>query len=121
MPVLRGSLVYSSANVAHLDLKPDNVVVNRDRQQLAIIYFNISVQVPEQEPWANSFGERKGGYIAPEIEDPAPVYQPIRADLGQQDGCCNNLLAANLQNYQLSIQNLERTDFCTSILHNNHT
>ncbi len=49
-------------NVAHLDVKLDNIVVNTDRQPLATIEFNISVQVPEleQESWINIIGSRNG-------------------------------------------------------------
>ena len=68
--------------VAHLDLKPDNIVISAPTrgQRLLIIDFNTSVQVPEQEWWVDEYLGTEG-WMAPEIEEPDPKYQPIRADL----------------------------------------
>jgi serine/threonine protein kinase len=43
---LKGVQFMHQQNVAHLDLKPDNIVVT-STQQLLIIDFSVSVQVPE--------------------------------------------------------------------------
>ena len=66
--------------VAHLDLKPDNIVVTGCGLRLVIIDFNLSVQVPEQESWIEGYRGTEE-WTAPEMEEPDPVYRPIRADL----------------------------------------
>jgi len=77
---LEGVRFMHQHNVAHLDLKPDNIVVTRCGQQLSIIDLNLSVQVPEQESWIKGYRGTEE-WTAPEIEEPDPVYRPIRADL----------------------------------------
>jgi len=66
--------------VAHLDLKPDNIVV-RSRSLLRIIDFGEAVQVPRLESRIKGYQGTKGS-VAPEVEqDPDAGYQPILADL----------------------------------------
>ena len=79
---LEGVQFMHRYRVAHLDLKPDNIVIRTAarRERLLIIDFSLSVQVPEQEWWIEGYRGTEG-WVAPEIEEPNPKYQPIRADL----------------------------------------
>jgi len=66
--------------VAHLDLKPDNIVVGANTR-LRIIDFGISVRVPLLESRIKGY-QGTEGWVAPEVEqDPDAGYQAIRADL----------------------------------------
>ena len=96
--------------VAHLDLKPANIVFGA-KDQLRIIDFDVSVWVPLLESWIRGFQGTKG-WVAPEVEQNLDAgYEPIRADLwstGQvmrhlakhQPACCSEMifLAGQLQN-----------------------
>ena len=67
-------------NVAHLDLKPDNIVITT-AGRLLIIDYGVSVQVSEPESWISGYRGTRG-WAAPELkEDSDREYQPIRADL----------------------------------------
>jgi serine/threonine protein kinase len=79
---LEGVRFMHRHNVAHLDLKPDNIVITAAKrpQRLLIIDFSVSVRVPKQEWWIEGYRGTEG-WAAPEIEEPNPRYQPIRADL----------------------------------------
>ena len=69
--------------VAHLDLKPDNVLVTgpMNRPQLHITDFGVSVWVSNLESWIEGYRGTEE-WVAPELEDdPNGSYQPIRADL----------------------------------------
>ena len=67
-------------NVAHLDLKPGNIVITAT-MRLKIIDFGISVRVSNLESWIEGYRGTKG-WAAPELENnPDAKYQPIRADL----------------------------------------
>ena len=63
--------------VAHLDLKPDNVVVTADTRA-RIIDLGVSVRVSQPEEWIEGYRGTEG-WAAPEVEK--GKYQPIRADL----------------------------------------
>jgi len=66
--------------VAHLDLKPDNIVVGANNR-LRIIDFSVSVRVPLLESLIKGYQGTKG-WVAPEVErNPDAGYQAIRADL----------------------------------------
>ena len=66
--------------VAHLDLKPDNIVIGANTQ-LRIIDFSVSVRVPLLESRIKGYQGTKG-WVAPEVErNPDVGYQPILADL----------------------------------------
>jgi len=66
--------------VAHLDIKPDNIVIGANNQ-LRIIDFSVSVRVPLLESRIKGYQGTKG-WVAPEVEgNPDAGYQPIRADL----------------------------------------
>jgi len=77
---LEGVRFMHQQRVAHLDLKADNIVVTRRGLRLVIIDFNLSVQVLQQESWIKGYRGTEE-WVAPEIEEPDPVYRPIRADL----------------------------------------
>ena len=69
--------------VAHLDLKPDNVLVAgpMDRPQLHITDFSVSVRVSKLESWIEGYRGTEE-WVAPELkDDPDGSYKPIRADL----------------------------------------
>lgn len=72
-------------NVAHLDLKPSNILVDRTCGQLWIIDFGISTQVKNIDEMCAGFVGTKG-YTAPEVGRES--YSPIRADLWS----CGNVI-----------------------------
>ena len=69
-------------NVAHLDLKPDNILITlKTSLQLHICDYDLSAQVAGPDSWMTGY-RGTPGWTAPEIEeDPGKPYQPIRADL----------------------------------------
>jgi len=76
--------------VAHMDLKPENVLIPIDGGRLSIIYFNRSVRV-------NGVGHKfRGvvgvlGYIAPEVAAAEGRYSAISADLWSRGKMLENL------------------------------
>jgi serine/threonine protein kinase len=71
-------------SVAHLDLKPDNNLVNVDGppQRLWITDFSISVFVDNEDEMIEEYAGTPG-WTAPEVGDvngPPQKYSPIRAD-----------------------------------------
>jgi len=77
---LEGVRFLHHHKVAHLDLKPANVVITATKQ-LKLIDFSISVMLPELESWIVGYRGTEG-WAAPELEhDPDGEFQPIRADL----------------------------------------
>jgi len=54
---LEGVQFTHQRNVAHLDLKPDNIVLRTTThtQRLLLIDFSVSVQVSEQESWIEGY------------------------------------------------------------------
>ena len=79
---LAGVRFMHHENVAHLDLKPDNVLVTlRPRALLRICDYDISVRVAGPESWTTGY-RGTPGWAAPEIsKETSKPYQPIRADL----------------------------------------
>jgi len=66
--------------VAHLDLKPANIVIGA-KNKLYIIDLSVSVRVPLLESRIRGYQGTKG-WVAPEVEqNPDAGYEPIRADL----------------------------------------
>ncbi|KIJ58946.1 hypothetical protein HYDPIDRAFT_50427, partial [Hydnomerulius pinastri MD-312] len=66
--------------VAHLDIKPRNVLIPVHGGRLSIIDFSIAVFVQSpQTKFRGIVGTE--GYIAPEVATPNARYDPIRADL----------------------------------------
>jgi serine/threonine protein kinase len=78
---LEGVAYLQHSSVAHLDLKPDNVVVQRDPKSkevdLAIIDFNIAVFADAEPTISGSNGT--SGWCAPEVSAGKP-YNPLLAD-----------------------------------------
>jgi serine/threonine protein kinase len=71
-------------SVAHLDLKPDNILVNIDGppQRLWITDFSVSVFVGNEDEMIEGYTGTPG-WTAPEVGDvdgPPQTYSPIRAD-----------------------------------------
>ncbi|KAH7904687.1 kinase-like domain-containing protein [Hygrophoropsis aurantiaca] len=66
--------------VAHLDLKPQNIIIPSDGGRLSVIDFNTSVRVKGP---GHMFHGVVGtdGYIPPEVEAGVGQYSPLRADL----------------------------------------
>ena len=68
-------------HVAHLDLKPDNIVVATPTNRLFIIDFGVSVRVSGLESRIKGYRGTEG-WAAPELEANSDTgYQPIQADL----------------------------------------
>lgn len=77
---LEGVRFLHEHKVAHLDLKPPNIVITATNH-LQIIDFGVSVLVSELESRIVGYRGTEG-WAAPELEnDPDAEYQPIRADL----------------------------------------
>jgi len=77
---LEGVRFLHEHKVAHLDLKPSNIVITAT-SQLQIIDFGLSVIVSELESWIVGYRGTEG-WVAPELEnDQDEEFQPIRADL----------------------------------------
>jgi serine/threonine protein kinase len=78
---LEGVAYLQHCSVAHLDLKPDNIVVQRDpkskKVDLAIIDFNIAVFADAEPTISTSNGT--SGWRAPEVSAGKP-YDPLLAD-----------------------------------------
>ncbi|PVF91302.1 kinase-like protein [Serendipita vermifera] len=78
---LEGVVYLQDSFVAHLDLKPDNIVVQRDPESnevdLTIIDFNIAVFADAKPTISSSDGTP--GWCAPEVSGGSP-YDPLLAD-----------------------------------------
>jgi len=78
---LEGVAYLQQSSIAHLDLKPDNIVVRRDPQSkkvdLSIIDFNIAVYADTEPTISGETGTR--GWRAPEVTARKP-YDPLLAD-----------------------------------------
>ena len=77
---LEGVRFMHKNKVAHLDLKPDNILVTITTSplRLHINDYGVSLQVGTEESWVEGYRGTKG-WAAPEVQD--NQYQPIRADL----------------------------------------
>ncbi|PVF95392.1 kinase-like protein, partial [Serendipita vermifera] len=70
--------------IAHLDIKPDNLVVDTSAREILLIDFGLSVRLPNKE--ATLKGARgTPGWVAPELNlqgslDSDVVFSPILAD-----------------------------------------
>jgi len=64
-------------NVAHMDLKPDNILIPSTYGRLTIVDFGLSVRLRKKTQLQGYVGTK--GYIAPEVGKTR--FSPIRADL----------------------------------------
>ncbi|ORE09257.1 kinase-like protein [Rhizopus microsporus var. microsporus] len=74
--ILIGINDIHEANVAHLDLKPSNILIDNSGS-IKIADFGISIQTPAEMRWVKGEGDRK--YMAPELlredfDKPADIY-----------------------------------------------
>ena len=106
---LQGVQFIHRHQVAHLDLKPDNIVIKKPAH-LYIIDFSVSVRVPGPNFRMTGYQGTKG-WVAPEVEQDLDTgYCPILADLwstgkvlqyltGCQDAFCGKIqyLTSQLQ------------------------
>jgi serine/threonine protein kinase len=75
--LIKGVAYLHKLNIAHRDIKPDNLVVDRDFC-LKIIDFDIAMKVTDEDEVVDG---QCGtiGWMAPELEEKS-VYSPIKAD-----------------------------------------
>ncbi|KIM25598.1 hypothetical protein M408DRAFT_37565, partial [Serendipita vermifera MAFF 305830] len=83
--LLEGVAFMHQQLVAHLDLKPDNMVVTdmQTSPRLLLIDFGTSVQVKSREDLVTGY-RGTAGWVAPEVgwhETPDQSFCPINADL----------------------------------------
>jgi serine/threonine protein kinase len=106
--LIEGIAFIHRNGVAHLDIKPKNIVV-RGRDRLYIIDFDISVRVDGP----NHFMDRwcgTSGWMAPEIGDrdgPRRLYSPIRADLWSCGQVISYLICKDIHNKK-EVEKLKR-------------
>ena len=65
--------------IAHLDLKPSNIMVNPSNWKISIIDFGCAVQLTREDESIETYRGTEG-YMAPEIEN-KKSFNPIQADL----------------------------------------
>lgn len=77
--LIEGICFLHECNVAHLDIKPSNLVIPPTYGRLSIIDFNISVYLkgPSDKKLHRRVGSK--GYMAPEVG--SVPYDPVKADL----------------------------------------
>jgi serine/threonine protein kinase len=89
---LEGVAYLQHSFMAHLDLKPDDIVVQRDpkskKVDLAIIDFNIAVFADAEPTISGSNGT--SGWCAPEVSAGKP-YNPLLADCGHASASSRSL------------------------------
>ena len=77
---LQGVQFMHQNHVAHLDLKPDNLLLAAP-MKLTITDYNTSYCVTTEDEWIKGYRGTEG-WVAPELDaNPHGSYQPIRADL----------------------------------------
>ena len=83
--LIEGVAFMHEHGVAHLDLKPENIIVDSSTGQLSIIDYSVSQRVSGTSEMLAGFAGMPR-HIAPEVGD--KPYSPIRADLWS----CGNVL-----------------------------
>jgi Protein kinase domain len=83
--LIEGIAFMHEQGVAHLDLKPENIIVDSSTGRLSIIDYSVSQRVSGPDEMFAGFAGTLG-HVAPEVgQEP---YSPIRADLWS----CGNVL-----------------------------
>ncbi|KAI6014320.1 kinase-like domain-containing protein, partial [Pisolithus marmoratus] len=65
--------------IAHMDLKPENIIIPPQGGHLSIIDFSSSILLKSEKQKFRGITSTRG-YIAPEVER-GDAYKPIQADL----------------------------------------
>lgn len=89
--LIEGVAFMHEQGVAHLDFKPENIIMNSSTGQLAIIDYSVSRCVRSPDEMITDFAGTPA-YVAPEVGHKS--YSPIQADLWS----CGNVLY-NLSNH----------------------
>ncbi|KIK25619.1 hypothetical protein PISMIDRAFT_32383, partial [Pisolithus microcarpus 441] len=77
--LIEGVAFMHAQLVAHMDIKPENIVIPTEGGHLSIIDFSAAIRLKsEKEKFRGIVGTT--GYIAPEVER-GDAYKPIQADL----------------------------------------
>ena len=76
--LIDGLAFLHGLRIAHRDLKPDNLLVDRDLC-LKIADFDIAMQVKDEDEEINDQCGTKD-WMAPEVENRSSMYSPIKAD-----------------------------------------
>ncbi|KAN0081582.1 kinase-like protein [Tylopilus felleus] len=84
--LVEGVAFMHEHNVAHMDLKPQNVIIPVAGGRLSIIDFSVSIRVPSPDATYNGVAGTED-YIAPEVRK--GNYKPMLADLWKLCGCCH--------------------------------
>ncbi|KAI5982235.1 kinase-like domain-containing protein [Pisolithus albus] len=77
--LIEGVAFMHAQLVAHMDIKPENIVIPRKGGRLSIIDFSVAIRLKsDKEKFRGVIGTP--GYTAPEVER-GDAYKPIQADL----------------------------------------
>ncbi|KAG6371881.1 hypothetical protein JVT61DRAFT_8883 [Boletus reticuloceps] len=93
--LVEGVAFMHSQGVAHLDIKPENVLIHPDSGRLSIIDCSVSQFVKSDTKLHAVRGTED--YIAPEVNVKHPEYDPIRADLWSCGKTLQELIARSRQ------------------------
>ncbi|KIK10654.1 hypothetical protein PISMIDRAFT_61596, partial [Pisolithus microcarpus 441] len=77
--LIEGVAFMHAQLVAHVDIKPENIIIPTKGDRLSIIDFSTAIRLKsEEEKFRGIVGTT--GYVAPEVER-GDAYKPIQADL----------------------------------------
>jgi serine/threonine protein kinase len=110
--LIEGVAFMHEQGVAHLDLKPENIIMNSSTGQLSIIDYSISRRVRSPDEMITGFAGTPG-YVAPEVGHKS--YSPIRADLWS----CGNVLYNLSNRCQPSLRRDALVRVCIRLMSNN--
>ncbi|KIK22109.1 hypothetical protein PISMIDRAFT_70314, partial [Pisolithus microcarpus 441] len=80
--LIEGVAFMHAQLVAHVDIKPENVIIPTKGGRLSIIDFSTAIRLKSEEEKFRGIVGTIGttGYVAPEVER-GDAYKPIQADL----------------------------------------